>query len=352
MGNVNGVRKRTVWYPRDAYSEAFHDHPFTKSVSKSTDAPVFNVYSCNKQYDYTTRSNSSGYPNYATNQVSPWGPNEDTALLGKLRVAMGAEFDLTVFLGEGKEALQTIASVAGRVYLSYKKLRRADFVGAMQALGHNYGSSARQQRKLLSKENIAARHLEWTYAVRPLLDDVFNAAQHLAYMQERPATRVYRVSKKVNGKNRIDLGVGAFSPVNWVIRKQLIAKVTHVNEARLVGLTNPAAVAWELMPWSFVADWFIPIGNYIQAIGLMSSLTGTFITSAKDERSCYGYFSVSSSTKKTAYFYRYDMSFSRSVGTTIPRPDLPTLKPLSKSLTFTHALNAVSLLTSKFAGKH
>lgn len=29
------------------------------------------------------------------------------------------------------------------------------------------------------------------------------------------------------------------------------------------GLLNPLSVAWELMPLSFVADWFLPIGSYL-----------------------------------------------------------------------------------------
>lgn len=31
------------------------------------------------------------------------------------------------------------------------------------------------------------------------------------------------------------------------------------------GLANPTAVAWELVPFSFVADWFVGIGDYLAA---------------------------------------------------------------------------------------
>jgi hypothetical protein len=33
-----------------------------------------------------------------------------------------------------------------------------------------------------------------------------------------------------------------------------------------LGLTNLAGLAWELLPWSFVADWALPIGNWINSI--------------------------------------------------------------------------------------
>lgn len=38
------------------------------------------------------------------------------------------------------------------------------------------------------------------------------------------------------------------------------------------GLINPLSVAWELVPFSFVVDWFLPIGTYINS---MSDYAGT-----------------------------------------------------------------------------
>jgi hypothetical protein len=32
------------------------------------------------------------------------------------------------------------------------------------------------------------------------------------------------------------------------------------------GLVNPLSIAWELLPWSFVVDWFIPVGNTLEAM--------------------------------------------------------------------------------------
>jgi hypothetical protein len=33
----------------------------------------------------------------------------------------------------------------------------------------------------------------------------------------------------------------------------------------IVGLSDPLSVAWEVVPFSFVLDWFLPIGNYIES---------------------------------------------------------------------------------------
>jgi len=33
-----------------------------------------------------------------------------------------------------------------------------------------------------------------------------------------------------------------------------------------LGITNPAVVAWELVPYSFVVDWFLPIGSWLDSL--------------------------------------------------------------------------------------
>lgn len=39
------------------------------------------------------------------------------------------------------------------------------------------------------------------------------------------------------------------------------------------GLLNPLEVIWELVPFSFVADWFLPIGDYLSALDASSRFT-------------------------------------------------------------------------------
>lgn len=346
-GDPIAVRRRKSKTPRSRYSSPLQDNAYSKLHSVSIDNLYDEANSCHVRYDYTVPLSSAGQSNQANSQPSPWSSNDDIALLGRLRSKLGAEFDLSVFLGEGKEALHTIGTVASRVYLSQKALRRGDLVSAVQILWKNYGSSARQR---LLKKDAAGRWLEYTYAVKPLLNDVFNAAQHLAYMQNRPRTQKIRVTGKGSGARSVNPGGIAYS-VNWDVRVSLLAKITHVNEFALIGLSNPLSVAWELLPYSFVADWFIPIGNYIQALDLARSLSGSFITSRKDVQYTYGSHYTGPSTKWEAYYLRQDIEFTRTVNGSLPTPSLPQVKPLSKAASWQHAANAVALLVNVFAGK-
>ena len=41
----------------------------------------------------------------------------------------------------------------------------------------------------------------------------------------------------------------------------------NANTFSSLGLANPALVAWELVPFSFVIDWVLPIGSWLTATG-------------------------------------------------------------------------------------
>jgi hypothetical protein len=47
---------------------------------------------------------------------------------------------------------------------------------------------------------------------------------------------------------------------------------------RNLGLTDPLSVAWELIPYSFVVDWFVPIGTYLDNLNAIPKLIGRFLT--------------------------------------------------------------------------
>lgn len=51
-----------------------------------------------------------------------------------------------------------------------------------------------------------------------------------------------------------------------------------VDDTRLAnlddwGITNPILLAWELVPYSFVCDWFLPVGSWLEQVGYQLGLT-------------------------------------------------------------------------------
>jgi len=94
-----------------------------------------------------------------------------------------------------------------------------------------------------------------------------------------------------------------------------------------LGLINPVSLAWELIPWSFVVDWFVPIGPVLQAftapIGL-KLVSGTI--AQRISRTHVGTVHAIAGGNSTIYEERvcdvraYDETYTRVPYSSWPRP--------------------------------
>jgi hypothetical protein len=104
-----------------------------------------------------------------------------------------------------------------------------------------------------------------------------------------------------------------------------------------LGITNPALLVWELIPYSFVIDWLIPVGDFLSSldalVGVENLLVGDSYIVKKKHKRVY----VRIDTK-TTYVEEHYARFAL-----IPDLSFPKLgyKP-SKSLTA--VANGVALL--------
>lgn len=108
------------------------------------------------------------------------------------------------------------------------------------------------------------------YGVKPLLQDLYGAAEGLAAARERTLrTRV--VSSKTLKHNAIV--TAECQGVKGQHRVEKLAQVKFVyvfsvspwgiDSLKAFGLTNPASILWELTPWSFAGDWVWNLGQYL-----------------------------------------------------------------------------------------
>jgi hypothetical protein len=283
---------------------------------------------------------------YITDGVE-WDSNDDIAVIGKLREAVaGSDFNMGVFLGEGREALMMIADSATRIRKSLTKIKRGDVAGAAKALG------AHQPGKV--HKTVSANWLQLQYGWLPLIKDVYGAAEFLGKLLNFPMIQTYKVRKR----KPIKVSPIAGTPFlkfkgEGNTRVQIIARLEEVNVAQLSGLTDPASVLWELTPYSFVADWFIPIGNYLAARSLASALTGTFVTTKTRRVFCAyeGLANTDNGIVRTVYTTPPKgncalINVTRTVSTSLNVP-VPSFKTLDKVASWKHCANAVALLVQK-----
>jgi hypothetical protein len=117
-----------------------------------------------------------------------------------------------------------------------------------------------------------------------------------------------------------------------------------------LGLDAPLSTVYELTPYSFVLDWALPIGDWLQALNSLKYYNGwtcTYSEYLAEECIWKGETRTDGTTKTHAYIQGQGKHLSiRRTVTSIPLVGLPIRDPLSVR----HTAQALSLLASKLAG--
>lgn len=284
-------------------------------------------------------------------------------LLTKIR---DQTFNAAIATAERAQTAELFSSTATRVAKSITSLRRGNFVKAAQDLGlvaqKRAGRRFKKQFAVDQSKAIGNAWLELQYGWKPLLSDVYGSMELLA-TTNTPLNTIYkkvstwdRRFAKINIQTKNN--VGSYVGYSTITRKgeQSVSYRTGCTFSKTspplktlqsVGITNPLLVVWEKIPYSFVVDWFLPIGNYLESLdathglefydGYRSSLRKFDCHSSKDVQYNNGYL----------FTYQWNIedyktvNFTRSVMGSFPLAPLPRFKnPISTS----HVSSAIALL--------
>lgn len=317
-------------------------HPYTRQSYKAVYSPYLAT-----SLSYGKLRGSWNNPNefwYFQSTKNSFGANDQIALINKLGERLrGTDFDIGVSLAELPLACSMIYESAlkiGKAIRSFKKGK------AIDAWNHLTGSKP-YKRFGVSQ---SSTWLELQYGWLPLLKDAHDGAEFLAHhLSDVPRPKKYRVSHKAISLMASSTlpGSEGFAKSSHVIRRSIVAEITENRRATLIGQIDPLTVAWELVPFSFVVDWFIPIGNYLSARGLASSLSGVFVTTTVDRQlgRSWRRLPAGGTSNFSGGLLDVDiLSVTRSISTSLS-VDMPQVKPLAKIASWTRAANAVSILT-------
>lgn len=248
---------------------------------------------------------------YGATAVTPpvWTAEDDYQLIARLRnKVVGSEFNLSSFLGaEGYDTLKFIGATTNRVYQISKAAKRLDFKGVRQ-LARDWGrvdinpmSMATKSQQLdVYKDLIhaatghrrgadvvqtaASNWLQYQLAVRPLMKDVEAASQQLSHIVNVPAKK--RIHASVTKRGRFpEVSNGPQWSGERFIRKATVAYYTCAPApVRFLGLQDPEVVLWNAFPLTFVADYFLNIGGWLEARATAKAFpSGVYVTSTKNE---------------------------------------------------------------------
>lgn len=280
---------------------------------------------------------------------------KDRALMAAALDIKDMKVNFAQMISEGEMTIALIASTANRLAQAIGGVKSRNWRQVKHALGINRLPANRGK-------NVAQDWLALQYGWLPLLSDVRGAAEHLAGVVNNvpPVLR----AKKRRSEERITSIEHPFAgsaKETWTITTKTDATVyleyTMASEYRhslsTTGILDPALLAWELLPWSFVVDWFVPVGNYLQALGFDWGLDfrrGGHTLWSEIQTSCNW---SGTSTYNTTTTYSYSGNSIRSFVKRLdrvqylasPTPSLPTFK---NPLSIAHAANALALLRGAF----
>lgn len=204
----------------------------------------------------------------------------NTKLVNKIK---NADWQAPVFVAEARKTADMVLQTASSLRKVIQNLRRGNILPVFNELGltENKRLRKRYNATYVKDPSKAASNawLQLQYGWVPLLSDAESAAKALAsYVDdERHKTLTVRCAQKRDqyrtatfpfagqpcGNGELYFDVKDSDSVRYLVHYRVNEDLRALGQ---LGILNPLAVVWELVPFSFVADWFIPIGDYISAL--------------------------------------------------------------------------------------
>lgn len=272
----------------------------------------------------------------------------EISALNKLRLG---EFDLGVFLAESNETIHMFADYSRRISKAVQAFRRRNPKNVWKAI---VGKSRKGRRNEQATKEWLALQYGWT----PLMSDLWSACGDVERLN-RTVPRLIHVKSRASDRTSVTWTEGSYL---FSYSRIWVAQYEHKCSCRLwyvlsdpklallssLGLTDPSHIVWEKVPYSFVVDWFAPVGQWLQALTAdvgFSFYAGCYSTKSdhvsEDVRMVKDpAFDILDGTS-----YRVVQGkFTRLAYTSSPSPGLYVKNPLSPK----HIANGLSLLVQAF----
>lgn len=267
----------------------------------------------------------------------------------------GADLNSEMLTKDLFDASNLVIEYGQRLLASLRYLKKGKFAKAYKAFNKRQG----QLRN--SRQAIADHWLAFQWGVKPSMDAIVNAF-NLATSSEERSTFVVRTS--VHRRTKLYVWAQDYPHLsfkaevgNQVMAYYLTRQFVDTSyKSFAAAWNNPIEPAWDAVPYSFLIDWFIPIGDYLKQFGYYQSVNPPVVRGSdaqvleKYVNSGYTsneqYFRVT--TSLTSPYRKY--SFTRILDARIHATyTLAAIVDRSEfGITKSRAVNLMALLASKF----
>jgi len=212
--------------------------------------------------------------------VPPADPEQRVINRLNVRVA-DISVNLPVMFAELPETFRMLAKDANTLYRAARDVRRGRFRAAAKRLGIS------QPRGLSKRSAMFANNwLKYQFGYKPIVSDMVGLMKATCKTFSQDQFIDLKSSETIETpflKKKVGW-VGLFCSTGWVNIEYDVSGTTSVTAkvgykirvgnpaaATMASLSvNPVAVAWELIPFSFVVDWFVNVGQCFSALGAWS----------------------------------------------------------------------------------
>jgi hypothetical protein len=267
----------------------------------------------------------------ASKFTSLWTSQKEYELLSKLlRNIKGHQFNIGVSLAEVDKFGGTVLGTIKNITFGVVDLSRGRYAKFARRFGASPPSKNRVRK--LTRKDVSGRFLEMRYAWAPAVQDIYEASKAFEEISRNRRGKRFTASSSVT--QVLSKTDGTYfrkwpDRITKAGRKYIFEMYEPMSAIRQMGLYNPASIIWERIPWSFVIDWFIPIGTYLELVGQIPGLSGRFLRTDYVRSSVVGslsnpivtpgYYYLNSGDVATENFY---IIRSVSSSLTVPRPDI------------------------------
>lgn len=185
--------------------------------------------------------------------------------------------------------------------------------------------------------DVSATHLAVHFGIKPVVQDLYDVVQTFNGAQPpiiRVHARAKETAKGLSTSEYIEEG-------KWTSSDYVVSYVQPKTFGE-IDLGNPVEWAWELIPFSFVVDWALPVGEYLTSLFALQKVD--VLATCVSQKRKYEGTTLYNPDWYPGYPYipgkkgvvKYE-THTRFVPTSIPLPDLPRFDVTDSILALQHA---------------
>jgi len=171
---------------------------------------------------------------------------------------------------EGRESVGMVTESVIRMSTAANRLRRGDLTGFFRNLKEVPRPDKRRVQRKFDQGDLSGAFLSAHLGWEPLIKDAYSASEGLGQPKQE-ASRI-KAAKGFTGNYNYATALPKgckFTGKSFGVHTIILTVKREATFSERFGMANPFLIAWELVPLSFVADYFLPISDVITALGFV-----------------------------------------------------------------------------------